>query len=159
MQPAIDRKWATIIGIVVFVAGFIFLPMNKYRNMMMLRREYPSAARELVENYDSYTLQKENLEKIQVSLDKSVDINSVRRIFPEGLSIRVDEKKHMIYIEGSVSPNDVNKLIDVVTTTSNMRFEKLHIENPVAIPITVFPLNMVNSIYVYGVIEYVEVKP
>ncbi len=158
MFPAIDRRLATFIGILVFILGFVFLPLNKYKSMLFLRKAYPTAAKRLVEAYDNYVLQKENLEKIQDSLDRSIDINSLKSLLPKDVIVRFDTKNHLIYISGSIPPSKVYKLVNLVTTTSNLRFDKLYIKNPIAIPITVFPLDMSNTIDVDCIIEYLEVK-
>lgn len=159
MFPAIDRKWAIIIGIVTFIVGLFLLPINKYRNMITLKKEYPYVANELIEAYNDYILQKENLEKIQVTFDRSLDINNIKNLLSKNLNITINEKNHTIHVKSSVAPEDVYKLIRIVTTTSNLRFEKLHLKNPTSIPITVFPLDMVNSIDLDCIIEYLEVKP
>ena len=90
MFPAIDRKWAIIIGIVTFIVGLFLLPINKYRNMITLKKEYPYVANELIEAYNDYILQKENLEKIQVTFDRSLDINNIKNLLPKNLNITIN---------------------------------------------------------------------
>jgi len=154
----VDKRLAIFTGILIFILGFLLLPLNRYKDILFLRNEYSVATKKLVKSYNDYILQRKNFKKIQASLDRSVDISELRSLLPHSVRANFDEKNNIIHVEGTIPPKDVYKLLSLVTTTSNLRFEKLHIKNPIAIPITVSSSAMSAMINVVCDIKYLEVR-